>query len=293
MQTRRRLNSLIILTLLTGLLSIPSPVQAAEYEWTWMSGTSTVNQYGIYGTQGIPDAANVPGARDTGITWTDAAGDLWLFGGLGYAASGNTGYLNDLWRYNVATGQWTWMNGASTVNQRGVYGTHGVSDAANVPGARYASIAWTDAAGDLWLFGGFGYAASGTGPLNDLWRYSTTTGQWTWMSGASDIDQYGVYGIQGAPDAANVPGARYRSISWTDGAGDLWLFGGLGYATSGGIDDLNDLWRFDLPAPTAVTLTSFDAKWNGADAGSALWGVASVLLAAIAVATLARRCRRA
>ncbi len=29
-----------------------------------MSGSNTPNQLGVYGTKGVPDAANVPGARD-------------------------------------------------------------------------------------------------------------------------------------------------------------------------------------------------------------------------------------
>ena len=33
--------------------------------------------------------------------------------------------LNDLWRYDIATGMWTWMNGANTVEQVGTYGTPG------------------------------------------------------------------------------------------------------------------------------------------------------------------------
>ena len=34
-----------------------------------------------------------------------------LFGGMGYDAAGNAGYLNDLWEYNVTTLVWTWQGG--------------------------------------------------------------------------------------------------------------------------------------------------------------------------------------
>ena len=37
---------------------------------------------GNYGTKGVPAAANVPVARESGISWTDDSGNLWLFGGL-------------------------------------------------------------------------------------------------------------------------------------------------------------------------------------------------------------------
>ena len=46
------------------------------------------------------------------------------------------------------------------------------------------------------------------------------------MSGSSETDQVGTYGSLGTPAPGNVPGARSGSVSWTDGNGNLWLFGG-------------------------------------------------------------------
>ena len=102
-----------------------------------MSGSNTINQPGVYGTKGVPAAANVPGARNDSISWTDSAGNFWLFGGLGFGSTTSSGRLNDLWRYDPVTNQWTWVSGANTINQPGVYGTKGVPAAANVPGGRY------------------------------------------------------------------------------------------------------------------------------------------------------------
>jgi len=46
-----------------------------------------------------------------------------------------------------------------------------VTDPINVPGARYGSFSWIDVSGELWLFGGSGYDASGSwNDLNDLWK---------------------------------------------------------------------------------------------------------------------------
>lgn len=36
------------------------------------------------------------------------------------------GYLNDLWKYNPDTYQWTWMSGSDIINQPGTYRTTGV-----------------------------------------------------------------------------------------------------------------------------------------------------------------------
>ena len=213
-----------------------------------MSGDNITYQYGVYGIKGVANATNKPGARDSPISWTDASGNLWLFGGFGYTANAR-GFLNDLWKYNVATGQWTWIGGSNAVNQTGSFGTRGVANAANIPPGRNNFVGWTDASDNFWLFGGSGYTASGSGSLNDLWKYAPATNQWTWMSGDTVRGVRGVYGIQGTPAATNKPGARtdFISGSTADAAGNLWLFGGLGLGASSTTDGLlNDLWKYTI-----------------------------------------------
>jgi hypothetical protein len=51
-------------------------------------------------------------------------------------------------------------------------------------------------------------------------------GQWTSMSGQDSSYWSGVPGTLGTAAAANVPGSRQNSVSWKDGSGNLWLFGG-------------------------------------------------------------------
>jgi hypothetical protein len=67
-------------------------------QWTWLSGSSTVNQDRLYGTQGALFPGNRPGGRDLLSGWTDSNGNLWLFGGYGLAG-GAEGDLSDLWTY--------------------------------------------------------------------------------------------------------------------------------------------------------------------------------------------------
>ena len=69
--------------------------------WTWMSGATTINANGVYGTLGTPSASNQPGARDSGTAWTDSNGHVWLFGGAGYDSAGvyDSYGLNDVWEY--------------------------------------------------------------------------------------------------------------------------------------------------------------------------------------------------
>ena len=242
----------------------------AANEWTWMSGSSAVinncpdidycGPAGVYGTLRTPAAGNVPGGRDEAVSWTDASGNLWLFGGYGIGNAGGLGYLNDLWEFNPSTGQWAWMSGSnesSVGGPTGVYGTLGTPAAGNVPGARSSTVSWIDSHGRLWLFGGFGTDANGAlGFLNDVWEFDPSTNLWTWMGGSSivgtncpsigtDCGRPGMYGTLGTPAAGNIPGGRQGAITWTDSSGQAWLFGGYGFDSRDALSALNDLWKFN------------------------------------------------
>jgi N-acetylneuraminic acid mutarotase len=235
-----------------------SPTNAT---WTWVSGADTANQLGIYGSQGISASTNVPGGRSCAVTWTDSSGNFWLFGGVGFDSTGNNdrGYFNDLWEFNPTSKTWTWMSGTDAFNQAGVYGTEGVPASGNRPGARYSAVSWTDSSGNLWLFGGGVIDLTGSlTVLNDLWEFNPTSKTWTWVNGTDAFNQAGVYGTQGAPAVANVPGARYNAASWTDSSGNLWLFGGYGYDSTGTVADLNDLWEFNLASKIWTWMSGAD-----------------------------------
>ncbi|MFX1276583.1 MAG: galactose oxidase [Promethearchaeota archaeon] len=211
--------------------------------WTWMSGNKTIEQFGEYGTKGVPDMANYPGSREDAISWTDSDDNLWLFGGWGYAEPLESDLLNDLWKFDGKN--WTWVSGQKTANSISVYGTMGVPDAANYPGSRELSLSWIDSNDNLWLFGGQGCLESvGTTHLNDLWKFDGIN--WTWISGTKTLESFGNYGTQDLPDITNYPGGRSHAISWTDSDDNHWLFGGWGFSESGSAGRLNDLWKFHL-----------------------------------------------
>jgi N-acetylneuraminic acid mutarotase len=212
--------------------------------WAWMSGMDTSNQAGSYGTQNTAALSNTPGSRYGASSWVDSSNNFWLFGGYGMDISGYWGYLNDLWKYNTGTGEWTWISGSSSRNSGGTYGTKGASSSSNIPGGRIAASTWIDSSNDLWLYGGNGYVGTSSGYLNDLWKYTPSTGNWTWVGGASTNNSTGVYGTQGNASTSNTPGARYGSAGWVDSSKQFWLFGGYYYfgPTSGQSGYLNDLW---------------------------------------------------
>ena len=85
------------------------------------------------------------------------------------------------------------------------------------------------------------------------------TGNWTWIKGASTVDQPGAYGTLGTPDPANTPGARINAVTWTDNSdAPLWLFGGQGYSCENYRTELGDLWRgvpsASNPSPSALLI---------------------------------------
>ncbi|WP_263359886.1 kelch repeat-containing protein [Acidicapsa ligni] len=163
----------------------------------------------------------------------------------------------------VCVGEWSWMNGSSSVGLNGgvsgVYGTLGASAPANLPGGREQSGTWKDASGNIWLMGGYGEDTTGTtGLLNDLWKFDpskSASGEWTWVSGNSVAPlgipevapngEPGVYGTLGKPAPGNAPGGREQMVTWIDSAGNLWLFGGIGIDSAGLYGYLNDLWEFN------------------------------------------------
>lgn len=250
--------------------------------WTVVAGGG-VDQAGVY-----PSTApgnGYPGARTNAVTWTDQAGNLWMFGGFGYDVNSVLGFLNDLWEYNGTN--WVFVSGSSQANQVGVYGTAGTAAASNIPGGRQESAGWADASGNLWLFGGEGEDSIGTanGILNDLWVFNISSSQWTFVLGSPVANQTGMYGSQpsvGPPNTTGAagtngllaassttfPGSRWGASAWVDAGGNFWLFGGWGLdsnATNGN-GALNDLWVY-VPNSTAGQPGSW--TWvTGANTGS-------------------------
>jgi hypothetical protein len=224
-----------------GLLNDLWRYHPATDEWTWISGSQNAYALSVYGPLGTATASAVPGARDRGVTFTDSAGDLWIYGGFGDRPDGQTrGALDELWKYSIASGEWALISGDGTVDAPSVYGTLGVAAASNSPGGRIFDVAWQSAPDEVVMYGGESYE----GYRSDLWKYSTTTGNWIWINGATVPSTPNSYGALGVDDATNTPGARVGSVSWTDAKGNLWLFGGYSDGTSAGLLIFNDLWEY-------------------------------------------------
>ncbi len=204
--------------------------------WTWVNGPGTLNAPPQFGVMGVPSPTNFPGGRALAFfSWVDLSGDLWMYGGN--FTSGL--YQSDLWRYNIATNIWTWMNGPTGTNIPAVFGTQGVASATNNPGCRgEGSWTVTDNAGDLWVYGG---QVSSAGLANDVWKYNIATNSWTWMKGSSTINAPNNFGVLGIASPTNTPDGRLPYAAWKDSNGKMYMFGGADFSGS-----LDDLWKFDI-----------------------------------------------
>jgi hypothetical protein len=69
------------------------------------------------------------------------------------------------------------------------------------------------------------------GYLNDFWKFEGE--EWVWVSGTNLVNQYGKYGEKHVPQSINFPGGRAYAVSWMDNSGNMWMFGGTGFAEDG------------------------------------------------------------
>ncbi len=199
--------------------------------WTWVGGSSTQKQSGIYNGIG---STGTPGARYWSTGARDTNGNLWMFGGYAYDSTGALGYINDTWEWNGTT--WTWVSGSKTQGQKGTY-----TGTSAVPGGRVGANSWIDSSGNVWIFGGIGYDSAGNvGEMNDLWSFDTSTSKWTFVGGSTTANPVGSYGTEGVADPSNVPPGRAWATSWITPSGDVYILGGQQFG--GGL--FNDLWKY-------------------------------------------------
>lgn len=206
--------------------------------FTWLSGSNQPNQPGSYGTRGIGSATNVPGARDMASGWVGPDGNLYLFGGNGMDANGNVDFLNDLHEFNRSTHEWIWLSGSKYTDAASQYGTQGIPSTQNTPGAREGAIIWKMPDGTIYLLGGQGIGERGIGELDDLWRYTPSSGTWAYLGGPKGINAPSSYGAKGVYDSGSWPGGRDSAAAWVGKDGMLYLFSG-NFAKSA------TLWRYD------------------------------------------------
>lgn len=213
-------------------------------EWTWVKGPQLFsNPAGIFGTMGVPGPLNNPPITGFGANcWTDESGDLWLYSGS-FLILPSVSVPNDvLWRYHIATNEWTWMKGDYAMTRLPSYGPKGIAGSSYTPGARrYCQSGWV-LDRKLWLFGGATVGGdNGFSYKNDLWSFDIASNSWAWESGTNRDNDPGNFGTMGIPSGTNVPPARASYTKWKDASGNFYLFGGNVTDTS-----YNDVWQYNI-----------------------------------------------
>jgi len=167
-----------------------------------------------------------PGARCCAHVWSDAHGTAYVFGGYGYDAAGNSGYLSDLWALDMKTARWRWVGGSTVANQ---------PNAPQWPGGRhYAAYAHDRHGGGFYLFSGQGVA--GDAFLEDWWRLDLKTMSWALLGNVS------------AAAIGSAPVPRKWASFWSGDDG-LYVLGGVVATTPAG-GSLNDFWSFEYASHT-------------------------------------------
>jgi gliding motility-associated-like protein len=203
--------------------------------WTWVNGPQNLSSpNGVWGTKGVPSVNNYPPAKGVGANcWVDKQNNLWLFAGGSYDVTGFIGSGNDLWRYNISTNEWTWMNGSDTISAiTPSKGQINVYAASNQPaGVTELKSSWVTDQNIAYFFGG----QDDNGFINDTWKYDHSINQFAFVKGGGPAS----YGTRNVENASNIPPAKSSYTKWKDLNGDFYIF--AGFRDSGAT---NDVWKF-------------------------------------------------
>ena len=218
-------------------------------QWSWMKGSNTVDILPNYGTLQVESTNTTPGGiQENNTAWVKSDGSLWLFGGEHFdTTSALYSFSNDIWRFNINTNNWIWMKGSAGQNINGNYGSLNVESSTNLPPARGTYTRWQDKNDNFYIFGGLSSFSNGSF-YNDVWRFNSTTNNWTWISGSNQANDLGNYIQKCSPSVNAFPSARYENrTAQTLGCSDkFWTFGGFTYDSVGALlSVINDFWNFN------------------------------------------------
>jgi hypothetical protein len=176
--------------------------------WTWVGGSSTVNDAGNDGTFGEFSSKAQPSARVVRHSWKDTDGRFLLYGG-------GDGF-HEMWRYDPSINQWAFIYQCDVGEAR--FTASGTTDPDNNPEDTSSSSVSSTADGDL-----FWYHDGVLEP--DVWRFDIKLLQWEWIRRGDGSSQT-TYGTRGVASEDVTPGWWFKGSTVNDSQGYLWLIGG-------------------------------------------------------------------
>lgn len=204
------------------------------YEWTWLKGSQKTCHPGFYGRKHVERPENMPSSRLNSLLWSDN-GNIKVFGGKIFANNTpNDGNTTEIWKYNVATNNFTWEDGRPILfyNIQTALGSSYIEDY-NVP--------------SVYNYVGFPTSMFWGGKGEKVW-FINTEGMWEYDVANStnyriieDVyNNVGNYGTLGVPSPSNFPPYRENATVWETN-NNLYLMGGNSTVTG----QYDDFWIFD------------------------------------------------
>lgn len=206
-----------------------------KLEWTWVSGPANSGNQDYPPSHGM---TGLPGRRVSAGFCRDSEGNAWLMGGDGPG----TMVRNDLWKRDVATGDWIWMWGGNGHHIPTIVPDNpgDVGEPGSVDGGFNSLFLLANKDNDILMMGGW-YRDGSISTPNYTWKYDVSENHWIWLGGSENT----VY-----PDAPGEPGEvgeRSSSATWIDSDGNLWLYGGSASdSVLNSYKARTDLWMFDI-----------------------------------------------
>lgn len=205
-------------------------------EWSWVSGPPNSGDHDYPPSHGM---AGLPGRRVTAGFCRDSNGNAWLMGGNGPGIM----IRNDLWKRDVATGEWIWMWGGNGHHIPMIVPDNPgeVGEPGSLAGSFNSLFLVANRDNDLLMMGGWNQDGGPILTPNYTWKYDVSENHWVWLGGSVNT----VY--PDAPGEAGEVGERNMSSTGFDSDGNLWLYGGdASDSAPNSYKSRTDLWMFDI-----------------------------------------------
>jgi hypothetical protein len=157
--------------------------------------------------------------------WEAKNGDLFLMAGF----KAGTCY-NDVFKFVLNVG-WFWVSGTNgTGSAEGFATSKGVPSTSFYPPC-YDRPSLTQLRSDpdvVFLFGGYGgtYGVGTALSTGAMWKFNSSSLEWTWVSGNLTLDHDGNYGPKNVWSTEYYPASREGAMTWLDSEENIWLYGG-------------------------------------------------------------------
>lgn len=206
--------------------------------WAWMGGSQGIDAQPNFGTKGVASDSNTPGSRWEPAIACHPDGSIWLFGGYQEFSSAPSNVLNDIWKFNTSSLQWTWVHGplynASIESFVAKYRGIGEFGPEVLPVARENGYMVYRGENLLMLYGGNGFRDSSCCySQGEVLVFNITLNQWALMANSTDL----LFDTFNGTSPLNNPGPREKAFALMNNWGDYWVFNND--------QEYGDLWLID------------------------------------------------